>query len=120
MLPADATPNVIVLNPRDWANMLKAKATGDRHYFSGGPFVATAKQLWGTVTVPATGILAGTALVGDFTLGATLIVREGGTVIASDSDSDDLTRDRVTLLGEARFALAVWQPSAFAVVDLAA
>jgi hypothetical protein len=47
-------------------------------------------------------------------------VREGVTVLASDSDQDDLLRNRVTLLGEARFALAVWQPSAFAVVDLAA
>ena len=50
----------------------------------------------------------------------TLFVGEGVTVIASDSDQDEFTRNRVALLGEGRFALAVWQPSAFAVVDLAA
>jgi hypothetical protein len=120
VLLSDATPNFIALNPRDWANMLKAKATGDGQYFSGGPFVATAERLWGTVTVPATGIPAGVALVGDATIGATLLVREGVSVIASDSDQDDFVRNRVTLLGEMRAALAVWQPSAFAVVDLAA
>lgn len=129
VLLSEATPNVVALNPRDWANMLKAKAAGDSgaplpagygHYFSGGPFVSTAERLWGAVAVPATGVPAGLALVGDFTLGATLFVREGVSVLASDSDQDDFLRNRVTLLGEGRFALAVWQPSAFAVVDLAA
>jgi hypothetical protein len=53
-------------------------------------------------------------------VGCTLFVREGVGVIASNSDGDDFTRNRITLLGEGRFALAIWQPSAFAVVDLAA
>jgi hypothetical protein len=47
-------------------------------------------------------------------------VREAVQVIASDSDQDDFTRNRVTLLGEGRFAVAIWQPSAFAVVHVAA
>jgi len=120
VLLSDAQPNVVALNPRDWANMLRAKAGGSGEYFSGGPFIAAAERLWGATVVPSTGVPAGTALVGDFTLGATLFVREGVTVIASDSDQDDFLRNVVTLLGEGRFALAVWQPSAFAVVDLAA
>jgi len=120
VLLADATPNAVALNPRDWADMLKAKAAGSGDYHSAGPFTATAERLWGAVAVPATGIPAGTALVGDFTLGATIFVREGVNVRMSDSDQDDFVRNKVTLLGEGRFALAVWQPSAFAVVDLAA
>jgi hypothetical protein len=120
VLLSDANPNFVALNPRDWADMLKAKATGSGEYFSGGPFVATAEQLWGATAVPATGIPQGTALVGDATIGATIFVREGVTVIASDSDQDDFVRNRVTLLGEGRFALAIWEPQAFAVVDLAA
>lgn len=120
VLLADATPNFVALNPRDWGNMLKAKAGGSGEYFSGGPFVATAERLWGTVAVPATGIPAGTVLVGDATIGCTLFVREGVNVIMSDSDQDDFVRNRVTLLGEGRFALAVWAPSAFARVRLVA
>ena len=120
VLLSEATPSFIALNPRDWADMIKAKAVGgDGHYFSGGPFVQTAQQLWGAPAVPSTGVVAGTALVGDAALGATVFVREGVNVTASDSDQDDFTRNRVTLLGEGRFALAVWQPSAFAVVHFA-
>lgn len=120
VLLSEATPNFIALNPRDWANMLKAKSTGSGEYFSGGPFVARAQELWGVMAVPSTAVAQGTALVGDATLGATVFVREGIHVLLSDSDQDDFTKNKVTLLGEGRFALAIWQPAAFAVVDLAA
>jgi len=120
VLLADALPNFIALNPRDWADMLKGKSTGSGEYFSGGPFVSTAEALWGVTAVPATGIPQGTALVGDATRGATIFIREGVNVIASDSDQDDFVRNRLTLLGEMRAALAIWEPAAFATVDLAA
>jgi len=58
-------------------------------------------------------------VVGDFRLGATLFVREGVNVRASDSDQDDFVRNRVTILGERRFGLAVWQLGAFALVHFA-
>ncbi|MDA0179024.1 phage major capsid protein [Solirubrobacter phytolaccae] len=112
----DARPDFIALNPRDWADMLKAKTTGSGEYFSGGPFVATAERLWNTPALPVTGVASGSALVGDAARGATVWVREGVQVLASDSDQDDFVRNRVTLLGEGRFALSVWEPAAFAVV----
>jgi hypothetical protein len=52
--------------------------------------------------------------------GATLFVRERVHVLISDSDQDDFLRNRVTLLGEMRAAIAIWQPSCFALVDLTA
>jgi HK97 family phage major capsid protein len=69
--------------------------------------------------VASTAIAVGTALVGDFGLGATLFIREGVAVRISDSDQDDFTRRRVTLLGEIRCGLAVWQPTCFCLVHLA-
>ena len=63
---------------------------------------------------------AGGALVGDFANGCTLFVREGANVRLSDSDQDDFVRNRATLLGEGRFALAVWSPASFVTVDLSA
>ncbi len=36
----------------------------------------------------------------------------------SDSDQDDFIRNEVTYLGEGRFGLAVYQPTAFAKVTL--
>lgn len=118
VLISGAVPNVIALSPRDWANMLTAKASTSGDYFSGGPFIATAQRLWSTPVVPCLGVPVGTALVGDTRLGCTLFVREGVSVTVSDSDSDDFTRNRLTLLGEGRWALAIWQPAAFAAVDL--
>ena len=120
VLLSDAVPNFVALNPRDWANALKAKAEGDGHYFSAGPFLDTAERMWGAPAIPSAAVAAGTAVVGDATIGATVFVREGVQVLVSDADSDDFTRNRVTLLGEGRFALALWQPSAFCIVDLAA
>ena len=85
VLLSEASPNAICLNPRDWADMVKAKATdgGDGHYFSGGPFVGTAQALWGCPVIPSTAVSAGTVLVGDFTLGCTLFIREGVNVLIS-------------------------------------
>jgi HK97 family phage major capsid protein len=118
VLVSGAQPNVIALHPRDWADMLRAKAEGSGEYLSAGPFVATAEQLWGSTAVPALGVPHGTALAGDTRLGATLLVREGVNVLISDSDQDDFVRNMVTLLAEGRWALAVWQPAAWAKVTL--
>lgn len=119
LLAAGANPSAVVLNPADWSAMLKAKASGSGEYLSMGPFVATATSLWDTPVVTNPAITQGTALVGDFAEGVTLLVREGVNVLLSDSDSDDFTNNRVTLLGEGRFALAVWRPASFCVVELA-
>lgn len=56
--------------------------------------------------------------VGDWTQGATLFVREATNLRISDSDQDDFTKNRVTLLAEGRFAVAICQPGAFATVHL--
>jgi hypothetical protein len=58
------------------------------------------------------------ALVGSFAEGVILWIREAVSVILG-LDSDDLTRNRVTLLGEMRAALTVIQPTAFAKVAFA-
>jgi HK97 family phage major capsid protein len=120
VIVSDADPNAVVLNPTDWATMVTAKTSGSGDYYGVGPFAAQAPTLWGLPAVLSKAIAAGTALVGDFSNGATLFVREGVNVRVSDSDQDDFIRNRVTALGEGRFALAVWQPAAFALVDLAA
>jgi HK97 family phage major capsid protein len=120
VLLADAQATGIVMNPLDWQDALLAKAAGDGHYYSGGPFSVTPAVMWGVPLVPSPVIPAGTVLVGDFAIGAQLFIREGVNVLLSDSDQDDFIKNKVTLLGEMRAALAVWRPSAFATVDLTA
>lgn len=120
VLLADARATGIVLHPLDWQDALKAKAAGDGHYFSGGPFSMTPQVMWGVPLIPSPAITQGTALVGDWEIGALLLIREGVRVLLSDSDQDDFTRNKVTLLGEMRAALPVFRPAAFATVDLSA
>jgi hypothetical protein len=120
VLLADAQASGVIMNPLDWQAVLIAKAAGDGHYYSGGPFSVTPQVLWGVPLIPSVVIPQGTVLVGDFALGAQLFIREGVQVLLSDSDQDDFIRNRVTLLGEMRAALAVFRPAAFATVDLTA
>jgi hypothetical protein len=120
VLLADAMADGVIMHPTDWQTVLKAKAAGDGHYYSGGPFSMTPQVLWGVPLIPSPAIPVGHALVGDFAIGALLLIREGVNVLMSDSDQDDFIKNRITLLGEMRAALAVWRPSAFADVDLAA
>ena len=119
VIMSDAVPTGTVLHPVDWVSMLTAKADPGGDYYGGGPFGGQSRTLWDLPSIPSKAIPQGTALVGDWSQ-ITLFVREGANVRASDSDSDDFQRNRFTLLGEGRFGIAVWQPTAFAIVDLAA
>jgi HK97 family phage major capsid protein len=117
VMVADAEPNVIALNPTDWAAILSGKAT-DGHYFSQlAPFIAEAERLWSVVTVPSNAVTAGDALVGDTTVGATVFVREGVRALISDSDQDDFIKLRATIAGVGRFGVSVDQPSAWCKVN---
>lgn len=117
---ANATPTGIVMNPADWRDTSIAKASGDGHYYSGGPYSTTPASMWGIPVVVTPAIAAGMVLVGDWGIGAQSLVREGVQVLLSDSDQDDFIKNKVTLLAELRAALAVFQPAAFCTVDLAA
>jgi HK97 family phage major capsid protein len=124
---AEAEPTGIVLNPSDWQKILTTKATGSGEYLnevepvlakeagleSAGLSAPLIPTLWGVPVVHSTVIPAGTALVGDWTIGCQLFIREGVNVLMSDSDQSDFISNRVTLLAEMRAALAVWRPAAF-------
>ena len=56
---------------------------------------------------------SGTCLWCNFSLGATLFVREGINARISDNDQDDFVKNRVTTLVEGRWGLAIWRPAAF-------
>lgn len=118
VLLADAMATGVVCSPLDWQAILKAKAT-DGHYYSGGPFSVTPQVIWGVPLIPSPAIAQGTVLVGDWEIGALLLIRQGVQVLLSDSDQDDFTKNKVTLLGEMRAALPVFRPAAFCTVALA-
>jgi hypothetical protein len=114
-----ADANGVILHPTDWAAMLKATAQGSGERIdSDGAFGQAPVQVWGLPAVRSSAIPQGSALVGDFAGGATVYVRESVNLRTSDADQDDFLRNRLTLLAEGRFGLAVWAPQSFALVHL--
>jgi HK97 family phage major capsid protein len=112
--PADA----IVLNPADWAAMeieLMTTAAGQTLYSvsEGGT-----PRLFGLPVVQAIGMAADTFQVGRFSTAYMVYNREGVVVEMSDSDSDNFTKNLITLRAERRLALATEVPAAVRGGDL--
>lgn len=112
--PADA----IVLNPADWAAMeieLMTTAAGQTLYSvsEGG-----VPRLFGIPVVQAIGMAADTFQVGRFSEAYMVYNREGVVIEMSDSDSDNFTKNLITLRAERRLALATEKPAAVRGGDL--
>lgn len=115
---AGYAPDAILLNPADWATIeidLFTTAAGQVLYSiaAGGTPV-----LFGLRVVTSVGMTADTVAVGAFGMAATLYNREGVVVELSDSDSDNFTKNLITLRAERRLALATEIPAAIVAGDL--
>ena len=120
VIVSDAEPDAVIAHPLDVAAMLKAKAaTSGTRLDSQGAFSDLPTTMWSLPLIQSRVMPQGQALVGAFGTGTTVFVRESVNIRISDADQDDFVRNRVTMLGEGRFGLAVWQPTAFCLVHLA-
>jgi len=112
--PSDA----ILLNPVDWAQIeidLLTTAGGQtllRYDEAGQP------RLWGLPVIQSVGMTADTVAVGAFGQAYTVYNRSGVIVELSDSDSDNFTKNLVTIRAERRLALATEIPGAVRAGDL--
>ena len=112
--PADA----IVLNPADWATIeieLFTTAAGQTLYSVSD---AGQARLFGIPVIQAIGMAADTLQVGRFSEAYMVYNREGVVVEMSDSDSDNFTKNLITLRAERRLALATEKPAAVRGGDL--
>jgi len=107
-------PNGIALHPNDWEIVRLSKDTTNQ-YLIGPPGIAAAEQLWGLPVAVSPAVSDDTGLVGDWRY-ATLWMREGAQVYASDSHDDFFVKNLVALLAELRAAFGVTMPKAFASV----
>ncbi len=107
-------PTAIVMHPSDWQDVRLTKDTQGNYQF-GPAYSSGMGELWGIPVVIDTTITAGTALIGDFSK-AVLYVRDGISVLTSDSHSDFLIRNMIVVLAEGRYGFAVERPAAFATV----
>jgi len=111
-----ARPSAVVMHPNNWqaARLARENAvTGTLGgYLMGPPSMTGANTLWGLPVVESEAITQGTALVGDFSMGATLFDREQA-VVRIGFVNDQFIRNMQTLLAELRAAFVVWRPTAF-------
>lgn len=112
--PADG----ILLNPADWATIeidLLTTAAGQTllSYTDGG-----VPRLWGVPVIQSIGCTADTVAVGAFGQAYMVHNREGVVVEMSDSDSDNFTKNLITIRAERRLALATERPAAVRAGDL--
>lgn len=112
--PADA----ILLNPVDWAQIeidLLTTAAGQMlvSYSDAGQ-----PRLWGLPVIQSVGMTLDNVAVGAFRMAYTVHNREGVVVELSDSDSDNFTKNLVTIRAERRLALASEIPAAVRAGDL--
>jgi len=112
--PADA----IVLNPADWATieieLLTTAATQVRVSVN----AAGQQTLFGLPVIQSIGMAVDTFQVGRFSEAYMVYNREGVVVEMSDSDSDNFTKNLITLRAERRLALATEKPAAVRGGDL--
>jgi HK97 family phage major capsid protein len=111
--PADA----ILLNPVDWANIELIKDSQLR-YVLGDPSREGAPSMWGLPVIPSNAVTSDTVFVASLSQAATLYNREGLVVEMSESDSDNFTRNLITIRAERRCMLAVERPAAIRYGDL--
>lgn len=111
----------IVLHPVD-SEMVDLLKDGIGQYRGGNPIGGGFQDLqpiWRMRRVESEAVSPGTAIVGAFGTGATVLERQGITVYTTDSHEDFFVKNLVVVLFEERLGFAVYYPSAFVVVTLA-
>lgn len=122
-------PDAVVINPADLQTLLLTKdgANGTvGQYLMGGPAYAPYGNgaygaylpIWGMKVVASSKITAGTAIVGAFKDGASLVSKqgEGFRVEVANQNEDDFVKNMITVRIEERILEAVRVPGAFAKV----
>jgi HK97 family phage major capsid protein len=109
-------PDNIVIDPASWQNVALTKSN-QGVYYAGGPFMSVGNPgLWGVPVTVSVRMPAGTAVVGNFSVGGQIFRKGGITVEATNSNNDDFVKNLVTIRAEERLLLAIYRPNAFGVV----
>lgn len=110
-------PDVVVLNPADYAD-LDISLLGQSVVNTGtGPQIGG--TYWGVRPIPAAAVPVGTAYVGDFSTAMALLMRSEVAVYTTDSHASTFTSNVLTTLAETRAKAIVHQPNAVAKVKKA-
>jgi len=112
--PADG----ILLNPADWATIEIDLLTTQAGKVPFNINAAGQPVLFGVPVIQSVGMTADNVAVGNFRQAYTVYNREGVVVEMSDSDSDNFTKNLITIRAERRLARATEVPAAVRAGDL--
>lgn len=109
---AEYSASAILLNPSDFWTIQRAKGATNDHYLYASPGGMLGQTIWGLPVVASNAVAAGKLIVADFTQAYQFWQRETATISISDSDSDNFTKNLLTVLAETRCALETRVPAA--------
>jgi HK97 family phage major capsid protein len=115
---AGYNPDAIVLNPADWAQVEIDIFTANTNLVAFRYDEMGRPVLFGRRVATSVGMTADNVAVGAFGDHGTIYDRESVVVEMSDSDSDNFTKNLITLRAERRLALASEVPAAVRAGDL--
>ena len=109
------TADGIILHPVDYYKLALNKASGSGEYDLPGLVVIQNGQMYvaGVPVYKTNAITEGTYLVGSFSEGAQLFIRENPRVEFFDQDRDNVITNKITVRVEGRVALAIYRTEAF-------
>jgi len=115
-------PTAVVVNATDWGDFQRTKDNSGQYFFNSPMGVtygvrgrAAVQTMWGFPCMATSHIAQGTAVVGNFRMGATVFLR-GLTIETTNSNEDDFKYNRVAVRAELRLTLAPYKPLAFCAV----
>ena len=104
-------PEAVILNPADWGAIERTKGD-DGHYIFGNAIATVTPVLWGLPVILSAAMAAGKYWIGNLTIGVAGYVREEVAVELSTEDSDNFTKNLVTVRAEMRAGFGVAVPDA--------
>lgn len=117
----DGDADAVVMNPLDYWGAVTSRYANQFDNAFGGPSGAPAAAMsltWGLPAIRTRAITQGTALVGAFGLGGTLLDRQRVTIRSSDSHDNFFVTNKIAVVAEERVGLAVHRPDFFVLADL--
>ena len=105
----------ILVNPSDWAAIMNTKNSGSAYSLPASTVVTTdgSVSIAGIPLYKSTAIAVDKFLVGDYAMGAQIMQNQGISVQFSEQDSDNFTKNMITVRVEARIALPIYYTGAF-------
>lgn len=110
----DGDANGIATNPLDyWQAIATRHATQFDNGFGGNQPAGVSGFTWGLPVVRTRALSRGTALVGDWKMGATLLDRQQTTIKVGNQHSDYFVSNKVVILAEERIGIQTHRPDWF-------